>query len=522
MMARAPFRAAVILLLHISVILVRLSVLNAWYSVGPFQGRRQHDRRNAWQRTLVGTCTTSALSLHGSNIDKDSSAASDGVFSRSLYYLPRTVHFRSLDATANQTSFWPVQLYKGTSVDPVRGSNNLGGEALDGNSTSWVNDLVQSYQESLRHDSTTNNKTLPSFSINTSHFSLSKTSRYLLDPIRYDTLSQWQRQRLFQKIAREQVTSTTNLSKHRHLHILYCDAHICVVNKPSGILSVPGPRRNPSLADLVYEHCFGSSTKESDKTIQDCIDQMIVHRLDMDTSGIMVFALTKQALQQLHQDFRDNNQVAGQGRDKSRRRVKKVYQALLLGRLWDSTNNGTLFGPGEFEIDLALERDPLHPPFMRVTKSVQQSNDDGEDNVSLSTPSSTSMAHPSFQKFLRQAPKPSLTRLQILSNTEQLSSSDRGLGVNVTRVALYPQTGRTHQLRVVTAALGHAIVGDSIYGPQGEGNAMSAYGSLNDMSTTRLEAIAQLDMPLCLHAQRLSFYHPYTGAPMMFECDPSF
>lgn len=101
---------------------------------------------------------------------------------------------------------------------------------------------------------------------------LLQSSQFLVDNI--DDLSGEKRGQLQMKMAAE-ARASQPLEPDEHLHILYCDEHICVTSKPSGVLSVPGPRRNPSLAGLVHE------TLAPDIPI----DQMVVHRLDMDTSG---------------------------------------------------------------------------------------------------------------------------------------------------------------------------------------------------------------------------------------------
>jgi len=262
------------------------------------------------------------------------------------------------------------------------------------------------------------------------------------------------------------------LTREEHLHILYMDEYICVINKPSGVLSVPGVRRNPSVAGLVFDLLKP----------QIDMDQMVVHRLDMDTSGILVFALTEFSLKELHEAFRS-------------RKVKKSYLALLCGHLSDS----------EVEIDVGLERDPHNPPFMRVAQARIAKEID--------------TVHESFRKFVNQAPKPSLTDVRVLSR-EWLYSA----GVNklpVTRVELTPHTGRTHQLRVHAASLGHPIVGDDIYGYMGEGNCGIDYSTDKDLMKTQQE-IYKLGLPLCLHASRLTFLHPVTGSPVSFESEAPF
>lgn len=92
------------------------------------------------------------------------------------------------------------------------------------------------------------------------------------------------------------------------LDILYQDDWLVVVNKPSGLLSVPG--RTPDLQDCVVNRL---------KTlIPDCLEQPSVHRLDMDTSGVLVLALDRETHRQLSIQFQQ-------------RRVEKMYEALLDG-----------------------------------------------------------------------------------------------------------------------------------------------------------------------------------------------
>ena len=214
------------------------------------------------------------------------------------------------------------------------------------------------------------------------------------------------------------------------------------------------------------------------------LDRMVVHRIDMDTSGIVVFALTENALKQLHDQFRE-------------RRVKKSYQALVCGHLSAAS---------DIEVDVALERDPFHPPFMRVARA------DWKQSCEKS------LIHPLFEKFINQAPKPSLTRVEVQS-LEYLQDA-HGRQLPVSRVRLTPHTGRTHQLRVHTAALGFPIVGDGIYGCLGEGNCGV------DHSTPDQERVYQqihaMGLPLCLHAEQLSLHHPISGAPMCFSCEVPF
>lgn len=273
---------------------------------------------------------------------------------------------------------------------------------------------------------------------------------------------------------RAESRASQPLDARKHLKILYHDDHICVCNKLSGVLSAPGPRRNPSLAQLVHD----AVKPDID------IDQMIVHRLDMDTSGIIVYALTLPALRKLHIDFKE-------------RRVKKTYQALVAGHFGRRGVGRCL----EVEIDLLLERDPFNPPFMRIANDQRPQIESKKGSINDGGQSTNGNCRVAVPKFLEEPPKACLTEMQVQS-LEYLAPKRNSNNnfVPVTRVTLVPLTGRTHQLRVHCQAIGYPIIGDDIYGE-----------TENDDETT-----------LCLHAQKLCIYHPYTGAPMIFQTDPPF
>ena len=172
---------------------------------------------------------------------------------------------------------------------------------------------------------------------------------------------------------------------------LFLDAHLLVVEKPAGLLAVPG--------------------RGADK--QDCLvtrlrdlwpDVLTVHRLDMATSGVMVFA-------------RDAATQAALGRQFAERRVYKRYVALVDGRL-EQDEHG-LDDEGWSLIELPLIANWPHRPKQKVDAA---------------------------------SGKPSATRWRVMGHENR-----------ATRVALQPLTGRTHQLRVHLLALGHAIVGDALY-----------------------------------------------------------
>ena len=114
------------------------------------------------------------------------------------------------------------------------------------------------------------------------------------------------------------------------LEIIYQDEAIVVVNKPSGLLSVPG--RGPDKQDCIVNRLKA--------LYPDCIDQPSVHRLDMDTSGLMVLALTAAGQRHLAMQF-------------EQRRVEKIYIAVLEGVVAEEAG----------EIELAFRLDPDNRPY---------------------------------------------------------------------------------------------------------------------------------------------------------------
>eukprot|EP00546_Thalassionema_frauenfeldii_P009401 CAMPEP_0178926898 /NCGR_PEP_ID=MMETSP0786-20121207/18826_1 /TAXON_ID=186022 /ORGANISM="Thalassionema frauenfeldii, Strain CCMP 1798" /LENGTH=390 /DNA_ID=CAMNT_0020602147 /DNA_START=94 /DNA_END=1266 /DNA_ORIENTATION=+ len=332
--------------------------------------------------------------------------------------------------------------------------------------------LIQHYSAKILDQ----DRSRPKFEV--ANNNLSKSSQYLMQ--NQHDLSKEERERLESKIQAE-ARASRQLDPEKHLHIIYADKDMCVVYKPSGVLCVPGHRRNPSLANLVYDVMCPLID----------IDQTVVHRLDMDTSGIVIFALTEVALRQLHADFRERDEV------------QKIYHALLCGHVATTVGDG--------EIDLPLERDPTRQPFMRV--AIDRRGRDTEEETKLSG---------SFQRHLNKKPKPSLTTFRVIS-WEYLE------GEPVTRVELRPYTGRTHQLRVHCAAIGHPIVGDDIYGLGGEGSFDAGLTPLqtelfHDRASVELQQriLDKIDKNLCLHAAQLNIRHPISRAPMLFKVQPNF
>lgn len=357
-------------------------------------------------------------------------------------------------------------------------------------------------------------------------------------PIQSVPESVLQYQRQMRKIQASDRASKTNVNIQDHLHTIYSDDDIVVTNKPSGILCVPGVNKYKSLLDLVYEVYGNNNAHDEHETKQSTTssvddstntapplprDSMIVHRLDMDTSGIVIFARTRLAMSKLHESFRE------------RTGTKKIYEALLVGWLdidkWienesesstakddnASRDKGNRSDLGGGEINLPLQRDHRHPPFMRVSTL------ESEAEARLAV---KDLNHAGYKKLIAKKPKPSTTKFRILSH-------EQWQGHPVTRVELTPITGRTHQLRVHCAALGHPILGDPAYGFCGEAHPNGGFTDeiIHGMSHTCAsfelrrdveDAVRVNGRTMCLHARRLTVDHPVTKEQVSFEAASNF
>ena len=196
------------------------------------------------------------------------------------------------------------------------------------------------------------------------------------------------------------------------LNRVYEDQWLLIINKPAGMLSVPGKERQTSIYDLARE------------AYPEAEGPMIVHRLDMATSGLLIIAKDKKTHQHLQAQFKN-------------RSIRKKYIALLDG----------IVPEDEGTIELPLCPNPLDRPRQMVNT---------------------------------QYGKPAITYYQVLERTDKY-----------TRIAFYPHTGRTHQLRVHAAhpsGLHCPIIGDELYGKK--------------------------DKRLYLHAESIEFTHPVNGQSM--------
>lgn len=254
-------------------------------------------------------------------------------------------------------------------------------------------------------------------------------------------------------------------------------------------------------------------------------EHMIVHRLDMDTSGIIIYAKTKLAMSNLQKSFRERD-------------VSKFYEALVCGHICPEVEKGS--------IDLPLQRDHRFPPFMRV--ATPQSEREAKEVVQ-------DLNHAGWKKIIKKKPKPSQTLFEIVKREYVSVGVDIDVGVDVdvnanngierqgkrqkqerfpvTRIRLIPITGRTHQLRVHCAAIGHPILGDTTYGVYGEASPNGGFDAdtMDEMMPGRASINLQLSLDqyakdacqvMCLHARELRVKHPETQEGLTFERPPDF
>ncbi|MCL2068320.1 MAG: RluA family pseudouridine synthase [Oscillospiraceae bacterium] len=206
------------------------------------------------------------------------------------------------------------------------------------------------------------------------------------------------------------------------LNIVYEDGYLLVVDKPRGMVVHPAPgNEDGTLVNALLHHCGGSLSG-----INGVMRPGIVHRIDKDTSGLLVVAKNDTAHQSLAAQIHS-------------RSLLRRYDAIVYGRVRES---GT--------VALPIARHPVHRKRMCVMEGGREA----------------------------------LTHYEIIRELKGFTH----LGIRL-------ETGRTHQIRVHMAAVGHPVAGDPIYGPA------KVISSLNGQ---------------CLHASRIGFVHPISGEQMDF------
>jgi 23S rRNA pseudouridine955/2504/2580 synthase/23S rRNA pseudouridine1911/1915/1917 synthase len=221
------------------------------------------------------------------------------------------------------------------------------------------------------------------------------------------------------------------------MEILFEDEDLVIVNKPSGVLSIPD-RFNASKPNLLaqlkvrYPHIF------------------VVHRLDAETSGIICFAKHEQAHQHLNLQF-------------EHRTVEKIYLALADGKIMQ--DNGT--------IDAGIEPHPTVKGKMITSKRG----------------------------------KPSLTLFQVVERFKHFTLVEANL-----------KTGRTHQVRVHFASIGHSLAVDTLYGKRTE--LFLSEVKLNRFNLGKFQEERPIMNRTTLHAHRLKLKHPTQEVDLEWTAPP--
>jgi 23S rRNA pseudouridine1911/1915/1917 synthase len=230
------------------------------------------------------------------------------------------------------------------------------------------------------------------------------------------------------------------------LDVVYEDEHLIVIDKPAGLVVHPAPgHARGTLVNALIRHCGASLSG-----VGGVKRPGIVHRLDKDTSGLLVVAKTDAAHRGLAEVFADH------GREGS---LEREYLALVWGG----------FEAPAGRVEAAIGRDPRRRERMAV-------------------------AHQDKGRY-------AATRWRLI---EPLGPASL--------IACRLETGRTHQIRVHMASIGHPLLGDSVYGSGFKTKASQLSAGAN-------AALAALGRQ-ALHAAALGFEHPITGAALRFESPP--
>ena len=234
------------------------------------------------------------------------------------------------------------------------------------------------------------------------------------------------------------------------LAVCYADAHLLVLDKPAGLLSVPG--RGPENAD-----CLSARVQAQ------WPDARVVHRLDMATSGLLVMARGEAAQRALSHSF-------------AQRRVDKRYEAVVWGCPDPADHRGATAPDEPHPLPPQPPGGAAHRSARAAAAVLAAVRQPPAGWHAIDLPLTVDWPNRPRSKVCPHTGKASVTHWQPLApptawpvNTtgtpvaHHALDGPSGLGARVTRLSLRPVTGRSHQLRVHLMALGHPILGDPLY-----------------------------------------------------------
>lgn len=257
----------------------------------------------------------------------------------------------------------------------------------------------------------------------------------------------------------------------KKIKILWDDKNLMVMDKPAGVaVHGDGLREEETISDYIIKNYkklkgVGEDLMAGSGVLVE--RPGIVHRLDKDTSGCLIICKNQNTFKNLKEQFQQH-------------KIRKEYLAVVWGYIPYETGL----------IDLPIARSKNDFRKKQVVRTISQVT--GGANVETAGVKTT----------WRGEERSAVTRYKVIKRAEVF-------GCKLSLVSFYPETGRTHQIRVHAKSMGHPIVADNLYGPRNEASATlleKIFKSKNESKYRHL-----------LHAKSISFTNPENGEILKVE-----